>query len=127
MKSPSIFALVLATGALVACAPEDITPTAPMALDGVKLEVEALPQTPCDASQPYAARVRWTVSDWADPKFDFHLRSSQGQLWARANTAEGEKTTEMWVTPGLWFVMVDRNGRVVVAATPAPALVCPVG
>ena len=118
-------AAVLAAGLLSACAPEDVTPVAPMALDGTTLTVEALPQSACDPAQPYAVRVRWRVTDWVEPKFDFHLRSSQGQLWARANDAEGEQTSDPFVTPGLYFVMVDRESRQVVAATPAPALDCP--
>ena len=117
--------LVLAASALLGCAPEDVTPTEPMALDGTSLTLEALPQVPCDPAQPYAVRVRWAVTDWDTPKFDFHIGRSQGPLWARENRAEGEKDTDAFVTPGTWFVMVDRNSRMVVAATPAPPLVCP--
>jgi hypothetical protein len=118
-------ALALGVGLLAACTPAEVTPTEPMALDGTSFTVEPLPQQPCDPAQPYAVRVRWSVADWAEPKFDFHLRSNQGQLWARANEAEGESTSDPFVTPGLYFVMVDRLSRQVVAATPAPALVCP--
>ncbi len=100
-------------------------PTAPMALDGATLAIEALPQDPCDPTQPYAASVRWSVTDWDDAKFDILLESSTGQLWARENRAQGEKRTDAFVRPGLWFVMLDRNSRIVVAATPAPELVCP--
>lgn len=124
-RPPSVALLAVAILGLCACAPEDITPTEPMALDGTSLTIEALPQEPCDPSKPYAVRVRWAVSDWDTPKFDFHIGSSQGQLWARENRAEGEKDSDAFVTPGLWFLMIDRNGRMVVAATPAPALVCP--
>jgi hypothetical protein len=118
-------ALVLFALGLAACSPDDITPTEPMALDGTKLSLEPLPQDACDPAQPYAVRVRWSVSDWDTPKFDFHLKSSKGQLWARENAAQGEKVSDPFVTPGLWFVMVDRNSRMIVAATPAPPLVCP--
>lgn len=125
MPNSRIFVTTFAAGLLAACAPEDITPTVPMALDGTSLSIEALPQQPCDPTQPYAVRVRWSVTDWAEPRFDFHIGSSQGQLWARENRAEGEKDTDVWVHPGMWFVMLDRNSREIVAATPAPALVCP--
>lgn len=115
------FAAVLLSG----CTPDDIVPTEPMALDGATLHIDALPQQPCDPAQPYAVRVRWSVADWDEPKFDFHIGSSQGQLWARENRAAGEKDSEAWVRPGMWFVMLDRNSRMIVAATPAPSLVCP--
>ena len=124
----SRFALVMSAVAvlsLVACAPEDITPTEPFALEGTTLVLEPMPQAECDPTQPYAVKARWSVADWAEPKFDFHIGSTQGQLWARVNAAEGESTTDAWVTPGMWFVMLDRESRQMVAATPAPALVCP--
>ena len=110
---------------LVACAPPDITPTEPFALDGVSLVVEPLAQAECQADAPYAVRVRWNVIDWGDPKFDFHIGSTKGTLWSRVNTAAGEQTSDAFVRPGTWFVMLDREGRQLVAATPAPALACP--
>ena len=125
MPTLRLVALTLGASLLAACTPAEVTPTAPMALDGTTLTVEPLPQQPCDPALPYAVRVRWSVTDWADPKFDFHLRSNQGQLWVRANEAEGESTSDAFVTPGLYFVMVDRISRQIVAATPAPALECP--
>lgn len=121
-RSLALSTLVLA---LAACAPEDVTPTEPFALDGTSLILEPIPQAVCDPAQPYAVRVRWSVSDWAEPKFDFHIGSSKGQLWARVNEAEGESTSDPWVRPGMWFVMLDRESRQLVAATPAPALECP--
>ncbi|MGL6289653.1 MAG: hypothetical protein ACRC2H_03085 [Silanimonas sp.] len=121
---PAVTFAALASS-LTGCAPEDIVPTEPMALDGTSLIIEPLPQQACDPGQPYKVRVRWAVTDWDNPKFDFHVGSSQGQLWARENDAEGEKVSDPFVTPGMWFVMVDRNSRLVVAATPAPALICP--
>lgn len=117
--------LLLALVGPAACTPADVVPGEPMALDGSELLVEALPQQPCDPDEPYAIRVRWSVSDWDDPKFDFRFRSSQGQLWARENRAGGEMVSGAFVRPGLWLLMVDRNSGMVVAATPAPALACP--
>ena len=118
-------AILLPLALLAACAPEDLTPTEPFALDGATLTLEPIPQAECDAAQPYAVKVRWSVTDWAEPRFDFHIGSTKGQLWARVNEAEGESTTDPWVTPGMWFVMIDRESRQMVAATPAPALECP--
>lgn len=112
---------------LTACAPEDIVPVEPMAMEGVELAIEPIPQQPCDPAQSYAVNVRWTVVDWPDPKFDFHIGSSQGILWTRQNRASGEYSSDAFVTPGMWFVMVDRETRRVVAAQPAPPLQCPVG
>lgn len=118
---------VLASVILAACAPEDIVPSAPMALDGVSFSVEALPQADdrCDPTQPFPARVRWKATDWPDPKFDLRLRSSQGQLFARHNTAEGEQVTDAYAHEGLWILLVDRNSQALVAAQPVPALSCP--
>lgn len=111
---------------LTACTPEEIVPTAPMALDGVRFEVDALPQsdTACDPSKPFPARVTWAVTDWVDPKFDFHLRSTKGQMFARHNAASGEHVTDPYAHEGLWILLVDRNSRTLVAAKPVPALVC---
>ena len=117
--------IVLALTLLVGCKPEPFVPTVPWALDGTTFTVDPLPQSPCDPSKPYAASVRWSVTDWDDAKFDILLESSTGPLWARENRAQGEKRTDAFVRPGLWFVMLDRNSRIVVAATPAPELVCP--
>ena len=118
----AVFALLLA-----ACTPEEIVPTEPMALDGVRFEVEALPQAEgeCDPAKPYPARVTWEVRDWVDPKFDFLLRSTTGQLFARHNTASGEHITDPYAHEGLWILLVDRNTRMLVAAQPVPALACP--
>jgi len=124
MRRPVALLLLAATAA--ACTPEPVVPTEPIAMDGVTLELEALPQSPaCDSAQPYAVRVRWQARDWPDPKFDFHLERSNGSIWARHNEAEGEQVTEAWGRPGLFILMVDRNTRLVVAAQPMPALVCP--
>ena len=72
---------------LAACTPEPVVPTAPMALEGVRLTLEPLPQSPvCDPAQPYVVRVRWEARDWPDPRFDFHLERSDGPLWARHNS-----------------------------------------
>jgi len=128
MRTPALaavaFALVLV---LTACAPDEVVPTEPMALDGVRFEVEALPQgeATCDPAQPFPARVTWEVRDWADPKFDLHLRSSKGQLIARHNTAKGEQRIDAYAHEGLWILLMDRNTRLLVAAKPVPALVCP--
>lgn len=123
-----LFVLLLLAAAIVACTPEPVAPTEPMAMDGVSLVLEPLPQEPaCDPSKPYAVRVRWEARDWPAPKFDFHLERSDGSIWARHNEAEGEQVTEPWGRPGLFIVMVDRNTRLVVAAQPMPALVCPPG
>ena len=124
MRLTTIAAAVLL---LAACAPDEIVPTAPMALDGVSFEVEALPQAegPCDPAQPFPARVTWDVTDWTDPKFDFLLGSTNGQLVARDNTSKGELVTDPWAREGLWILFVDRNTRLLVAAEPVPALVCP--
>jgi hypothetical protein len=124
MRLPLIAAAVLV---LAACAPEDIVPTGPMALDGVTFSVEALPAVDgaCDPSQPFRARVRWDVQDWGDPRFDLHLRSTQGQLTARYNAASGEHVTDGWAHEGLYILLVDRSSRMLVAAQPVPALVCP--
>jgi hypothetical protein len=112
---------------LAACTPEEVVPTEPMALDGVRFEIEPLPQGEdrCDPAQPFPARITWEVTDWIDPKFDFHLRSNKGQLFARHNTASGEHVTDPYAVAGLWVLLVDRNSRMVVAAQPVPALVCP--
>ena len=98
-----------------------------MALDGVRFEVEALPQAegPCDPAQPFPARVTWDVTDWTDPRFDFLLRSTKGQLFARHNTASGEHVTDPYAHEGLWILLVDRNTQMLVATKPVPALVCP--
>lgn len=124
-RSKAFWLCSVAVLLLSACTAEDVVPTAPMALDGASLMVEPLPQEACDPAQPYVARVRWSVSDWDDPRFDFHLGSSQGKLWTSSNAADGELDTGPWVQPGMWFVMVDRGSRLVVAATPAPPLNCP--
>ncbi len=109
-----------------ACTREPVAPTEPMAMDGVRLVLEALPQEPaCDPAQPYALRVRWEALDWPDPKFDFHLERSDGPLWARHNRAEGETVSDPWARPGLFILLVDRNTGLVAAAQPAPPLVCP--
>ncbi len=120
--------LPLAVLLLVACTPEEIIPTEPIALDGVTFSIEALPQSDemCDPAKPFPARVRWDVTDWVDPKFDFHLTSNRGQLFTRHNTASGEHVTDPYAYKGLWILLVDRNSRIVVAAEPVPALVCPV-
>lgn len=111
---------------LAGCAPEPVVPSAPMAVEGVRLTLEALPQSPvCDPTQPYVARVRWEVQDWPDPKFDFHIERSDGQLWARHNSASGEQDSGLWARAGMFFVMVDRNTRRVIAAQPVPPLICP--
>lgn len=122
-----ILAPAVAVLLLAACSPEEVVPTEPMALDGVRFEIEALPQGDgrCDPAAPFPARVTWEVTDWVDPKFDFHLRSNMGQLFARHNTASGEHITDPYAEPGLWILLVDRNSRMVVAAQPVPALVCP--
>ena len=124
MRLTTIAAAVLL---LAACTPDEIVPTAPMALDGVRFEVEALPQAegPCDPAQPFPARVTWDVTDWTDPRFDFLLRSTKGQLFARHNTASGEHVTDPYAHEGLWILLVDRNTQMLVATKPVPALVCP--
>ncbi len=124
MRTHAIAAVALL---LAACTPEEIVPAEPMALDGVHFEVEALPQAEgtCDPTQPFPARVTWDVTDWTDPKFDFLLRSTKGQLFARHNTASGEHVTDPYAHEGLWILLVDRNTQLLVAATPVPALVCP--
>ena len=120
-------AIAVAALLIAACTPEEIVPTEPMALDGVRFEVEALPQSEgdCDPAKPFPARVTWEVSDWTDPKFDFLLRSSKGQLFARHNTAKGQHVTDAYAHEGLWILLVDRNTRLLVAAKPVPALDCP--
>lgn len=119
---------VLAVAALMlplaGCTPGEYVPDAPFAMDGVTLSIEPVAQQPCDPAKPYAVRVRWSVTDWTDPKFDFHIRSSQGTLWAKHNLAAGEQVSDPFAVPGLWFVMLDRNTRQVVAAQPTPALGC---
>lgn len=124
MRTPAIAVAALL---LAACTPEEIVPTEPMALDGVRFEVEALPQAEgaCDPAKPFPARVTWDVTDWTDPKFDFLLRSTKGQLFARHNTAKGEHITDPYAHEDLWILLVDRNTRLLVAAKPVPALVCP--
>lgn len=117
--------VVITLIATTACAPDELVPTEPMALDGTSLTVEALPQERCDPDDFYAVRVRWKVTDWGQPRFDFHLDSTKGKLWARENRTEGEKDSTAFVRPGMFFVLVDRNSRMMVAATPAPPLVCP--
>jgi len=112
---------------LAACSPAEFVPEAPMALDGVSLEIRPLPQEACDPARPFAVRVSWAVQDWPDPKFDFRLDSSRGQLWARANEASGQQVSDPWAVPGKWFVMVDRNTGVVMAAQAVPPLECPPG
>jgi hypothetical protein len=125
---PSIsFAAIAAALALAACAPAEFVPEAPMALDGASLEITPVPQAECDPGKPFSVRVAWSVIDWPDPKFDFRLGSSKGQLWARVNQAKGEQTSDPWAVPGQWFVMLDRNSGVVVAASPVPPLECPAG
>ena len=97
-----------------------------MAMDGVTLELQPVPQSPtCDPAQPYAVRVRWQALDWPDPKFDFHVERSDGPLWGRQNRAEGETVTDPWARPGLYILLVDRNTRLLAAAQPTPPLVCP--
>jgi len=124
--SPRTFALPALALLLAACAPEPVVPTAPMAMEGVRLTLEARPQSPvCDPAEPYVVRVRWEAKDWPDPRFDFHLERSDGQLWARHNSASGEQDSGPWARPGLFFVMVDRETRRVAAATPVPPLICP--
>jgi len=125
---PSIrpYAILMPLCLLAACTPQDITPTAPFALEGVRLTLEPIPQAECDPTQPYAVRAHWSVADWAEPKFDFHIGSTQGQLWARVNEAEGEHVSDPWVRPGMWFVMLDRESRQMIAATPAPSAASPV-
>lgn len=124
MRIPAIATAALL---LAACTPEEIVPSEPMALDGVRFEVEALPQAEgvCDPAQTYPARVTWDVADWSDPKFDFLLRSTKGQLFARHNAAKGEQVTDPWAHEGLWILLVDRNTQLLVATKPVPALVCP--
>jgi len=124
MRTPAIAVAALL---LAACTPEEIIPTEPMVLDGVSFEVEALPQAEgdCDPAKPFPARVIWDVTDWTDPKFDFMLRSTNGQLFARHNTAKGEHITDPYAHEGLWILLVDRNTRLLVAAKPVPALACP--
>lgn len=123
MRIPAIAAALL----LAACAPGEIVPTDLIALDGVKFDIEALPQSAggCDPAKPFPARVTWDVTDWTDPKFDFLLRSTKGQLFARHNVAKGEHVTDAYAHEGLWILMVDRNTRVLVAAKPVPPLRCP--
>jgi len=118
--------MLACVAALTACAPEDITPSEPMALDGATLVLESVPQsaTECDPARPFTVRIRWNVKDWPDPKFDIRLRSSLGQMPARANTASGEVEFSL-AHEGLWILLVDRNSKVLVAAQPVPALVCP--
>lgn len=117
---------LLAALLLVGCTPEEIVPTEPMALDGVRFDIEALPQsaTECDPSQPFRTRITWDVTDWIDPKFDLLLRSTKGQLMARHNTAKGEFLGDPYAHEGLWVLLVDRNSGMQVAAKPVPALVC---
>lgn len=124
----TIAAVVAAASVLAACAPEDITPTEPMALDGATLVLESVPQsaTECDPAKPFTVRIRWDVKDWPDPKFDIRLRSTMGQLPARANTASGEVEFSL-AHEGLWILLVDRNSQMMVAARPVPALTCPDG
>jgi hypothetical protein len=110
---------------LAGCTSEPFVPTEPMALDGVTFTLEPEPQEHCDPNQPFAVKVQWDVIDWDVPRFDFRLGSSEGQLWARHNTARGEQTTELFGRPGLWFVMVDRESGLLVAANKVPPLVCP--
>lgn len=127
MRPSSMFLAAASAVLLSACAPAEFVPEAPMALDGASLEITPLPQAECDPGKPYSVRVAWSVVDWPDPKFDFRLDSSKGQLWARANEAKGQQVSDPWAVPGKWFVMVDRNSGVVVAASAVPALECPAG
>lgn len=96
-----------------------------MALDGVTLTLEPEPQEHCDPNQPFAVKVQWDVIDWDVPRFDFRLGSTEGQLWARHNTARGEQVSALFGRPGLWFVMVDRESGLLVAASQVPPLQCP--
>ncbi|GAB3732870.1 hypothetical protein GCM10028794_09980 [Silanimonas algicola] len=126
MRAPALAAIVLL---LAGCAPAEIVPTEPMALDGVRFGIEALPQPDgaCDPAKPFPVRVTWEVTDWIDPKFDLFLRSSKGQLVARHNTSVGEHVTDPYAREGLWILLVDRNTGLLVATTPVPALSCPPG
>ena len=110
---------------LAGCAPASVAPTEPMALDGVTLSLESVPQDTCDSNQPFAVKVSWEAIDWDVPKFDFRLGSTEGQLWARHNTARGEQTSDAFGRPGMWFVMVDRESGLLVAVSQVPPLVCP--
>ena len=111
--------------ALAGCEPGPIAPIEPMALDGVTLKLEPEPQERCDPTQPFAVKVSWDVIDWDVPRFDFRLGSTEGQLWARHNTARGEQTSDAFGRPGMWFVMVDRESGLLVAVSQVPPLVCP--
>ncbi len=118
---PCLFAL-----ALVACAaPADEVPTAVIAEPGVRFKVAPIAQAPCDPQAPFAVSVTWEVADMDDPKFDIRLASTQGQIFARENTARGEKATGAWAQLGQWFLLMDRGTQRVLATAQVPPLVCP--
>jgi len=57
-------------------------------------------------------------------RVEIRVDGVDGELFARANDAEGSARTGPWVTRGTWFMLIDRDSGDVLAAQRAGPETC---
>ena len=122
MRFPLIACLVLA---LAAChhGPPPM-PTQAFTAEGVTMQLDPPAAPDCKPGTTYRATLTWTVKSDL-PKTDVHIGSPTGPLFARSNDQKAHEETGDWVKPGMWFVLLDREGDTVLGAIQAGPKPCP--
>ncbi|MDQ3617368.1 MAG: hypothetical protein M3374_01345 [Pseudomonadota bacterium] len=108
---------------LSACtAKPEIPEQLPFATAGASLTVTQV-GTNCSANGVYSADVAWQVADTLALKIEIQV-GREGKVFARSNERIGSEATGEWVSPGSLFLLLDRDSKQLLAATPAGAGNC---
>jgi hypothetical protein len=122
----SAIAVVTATLVLAACNHQPpAMPTHAFTTEGVTLRLDPPAAPDCKASTTYRAELTWSVSSSDTPKTDVRIDSPTGKLFARSNDNKAHAETGNWVRPGMWFLLLDRQGGQLLGAVQAGPKSCP--
>jgi len=125
---PSTIAIVIASAsvALTACShPPPAMPTHAFTSEGVTLKLDPPAAPDCKPTTHYSAELTWTVGSKDTPKTDVRIGSPTGALFARSNDNKARAETGDWVTPGMWFLQLDRQNGQLLGALQAGPKPCP--
>lgn len=127
MRFPIItIAIASASIALTACNHQPPPmPTHAFTNEGVTLKLDPPAAPDCKPTTHYRAELTWSVSASDTPKTDVRIVSPTGTLFARSNDNKAHAETGDWVTPGMWFLLLDRQSGQLLGAVQAGPKPCP--
>ena len=100
-------------------------PTHAFAQQGVSMKLDPPAAPDCKPTSTYTASLTWSVEGRGATKTEVRIHKPDGQSFARSNDRTGRAETGKWVTPGLWFLLIDRKSGDVLAALQAGPTPCP--